>query len=85
MAETIPLLVPATSDNSTFRSFDIESFGLIPAVVDETDINSIHSHNERISIEVLGSGIKVYNRFMNELVKEDPKFDRWLGKNDTNN
>jgi acetylornithine deacetylase/succinyl-diaminopimelate desuccinylase-like protein len=85
MAETIPFLFPATSDNSTFRSFGIESFGLIPAVVDETDINSIHSHNERISIKVLASGINVYNQFMNELVREDPKFGRWFGKNNNNN
>ena len=66
-AETIPFLFPATSDNSTFRHYDIPSYGLIPAVVKTSDINSIHSHNERVSLEVLGSGIKIYYDFLNNL------------------
>jgi acetylornithine deacetylase/succinyl-diaminopimelate desuccinylase-like protein len=70
-AETIPFLFPATSDNSLFRSYGIPSYGLIPAVVTERDINSIHSVNERISLEVLQSGIIVYYNFIKELqVKE---------------
>tara|TARA_R110002012_G_scaffold16968_3_gene64804 strand:- start:125645 stop:127129 length:1485 start_codon:yes stop_codon:yes gene_type:complete len=66
-AETIPFLFPATSDNSLFRSYGIPSYGLIPAVVTEEDINSIHSVNERISLDVLQSGITVYYNFMKEL------------------
>jgi acetylornithine deacetylase/succinyl-diaminopimelate desuccinylase-like protein len=66
-AETIPFLFPATSDNSLFRSYGIPSYGLIPAVVTEQDINSIHSVNERISLDVLQSGIMVYYNFMKEL------------------
>jgi acetylornithine deacetylase/succinyl-diaminopimelate desuccinylase-like protein len=66
-AETIPFLFPATSDNSLFRAYDIPSFGLIPAVVTERDINSIHSNNERISVGVLKSGILIYYNFIKEL------------------
>ncbi|GAB3337893.1 M20/M25/M40 family metallo-hydrolase [Marivirga atlantica] len=69
-SETIPFLFPATSDNSVFRSYDIPAYGLIPAVVDESDINSIHSDNERISTKVLGNGIKVYYGFMQSLLVE---------------
>lgn len=80
-AETIPFLFPATSDNSTFRSYGIPAYGLIPAVVEESDINSIHSHNERISTEVLGSGISVYYHFMTSLIdKDDRKFLKMLFK-----
>jgi carboxypeptidase PM20D1 len=66
-AETIPFLFPATSDNSLFRSYGIPSYGLIPAIVTEKDINSIHSVNERISLDVLQSGIMVYYNFIKEL------------------
>jgi acetylornithine deacetylase/succinyl-diaminopimelate desuccinylase-like protein len=71
-AETIPFLFPATSDNSLFRSYGIPSFGLIPAVVTERDINSIHSVNERISLDVLKSGITVYYNFMKEIQFKEP-------------
>ncbi|SMG14483.1 Acetylornithine deacetylase/Succinyl-diaminopimelate desuccinylase [Marivirga sericea] len=66
-AETIPFLFPATSDNSLFRSYGIPSYGLIPAIVTERDINSIHSVNERISLDVLQSGITVYYNYIKEL------------------
>ncbi|PTB97768.1 succinyl-diaminopimelate desuccinylase [Marivirga lumbricoides] len=71
-SETIPFLFPATSDNSTFRSYDIPSYGFIPAVISERDINSIHSHNERISVEDLGSGIKVYYNFLKQVQLKEP-------------
>ncbi len=81
-AETIPFLFPATSDNSIFRSYGIPSYGLIPAIIDEADINSIHSHNERISTKVLGDGIKVYYGFMEELMleKEEGFFKNLLNR-----
>ena len=71
-AETIPFLFPATSDNSLFRSYDIPAYGLIPAVVTERDINSIHGNNERISLEVLESGISIYYNFLKELQLKEP-------------
>lgn len=71
-AETIPFLFPATSDNSTFRAEGIPSYGLIPAIVQTSDINSIHSHNERISTEVLGSGIRIYYNFLKEVQLKEP-------------
>ncbi len=71
-AETIPFLFPATSDNSTFRAAEIPSYGLIPAIIQTSDINSIHSHNERISTEVLGSGIKIYYNFLKEVQLKEP-------------
>jgi len=71
-AETIPFLFPATSDNSLFRSYDIPSYGLIPAVVTEKDINSIHSNNERMSLEVLKSGIGIYYNFLKEIQLKEP-------------
>ncbi|MBK6267422.1 M20/M25/M40 family metallo-hydrolase [Marivirga sp. S37H4] len=71
-SETIPFLFPATSDNSAFRSHDIPSYGLIPAVINSRDINSIHSHNEKISMEALGSGIRIYYNFLKEVQLKEP-------------
>ncbi|HET8859625.1 M20 family metallopeptidase [Marivirga sp.] len=71
-AETIPFLFPATSDNSIFRSYDIPSYGLIPAVITERDINSIHGNNERISTDILKSGIVIYYNFLKKIQLKEP-------------
>lgn len=76
-AVTIPFLFPATSDNSLFRSYGIPSYGFIPAVMTESDINSIHSSNERINLDVLESGIVVYYNFLKEMQFKEFLFDIW--------
>ncbi|WKK83334.2 M20/M25/M40 family metallo-hydrolase [Marivirga arenosa] len=83
-AETIPFLFPATSDNSLFRSYDIPSYGFIPAVVTERDINSIHGSNERIGVEVLKSGITIYYNFIKEIQFKEP-FSLFNLNNDEDN
>lgn len=63
-AEVIPILFPATTDNSHFREEDVPVYGLIPAVLNQESIENIHSANEKISLEMLESGITVFTSFL---------------------
>lgn len=72
-AVTIPFLFPATSDNSYFRAEKIPAYGLIPGVLEEEDVNSIHNHNERVSRKVLFDGVNIYFDVIRE-IQQDEKF-----------
>ncbi|CAN5561253.1 M20/M25/M40 family metallo-hydrolase [soil metagenome] len=69
-AYTVPILFPATTDNSYFRSKNIPAYGLIPAVLDKESIQSIHSINERISLKELESGIYIYTLFLQNMMQQ---------------
>jgi carboxypeptidase PM20D1 len=69
-AYTVPILFPATTDNSYFRSKNIPVYGLIPAVLDKESIQSIHSVNEKISLKELESGIFIYTRFLENMMMQ---------------
>lgn len=68
-AEVIPILFPASTDNSYFRAKGIPVYGLIPAVLDKEMIGNVHSSNEKISLEALESGINVYASFLNHAME----------------
>ena len=70
-AEVIPILFPATTDNSYFRRYDVPTYGLIPAVITTELIASIHSVNERISLEMLDTGVAIYTNFLDKMLKAD--------------
>lgn len=70
-AEVIPMLFPATTDNSYFRARDIPVFGFIPAVLDKEMVANIHSSNEKISLEALESGINIYTSFLHRAMDVD--------------
>lgn len=63
-AAVIPILFPATTDNSHFRGKKIPVYGLIPAVLDQEMIENIHSSNEKVSFEVLETAIDIYISFL---------------------
>lgn len=79
-AEVVPILFPATTDNSYFRKYDIPTYGLIPAVLSKGLIANIHSVNEKISLEILESGVAVYTTFLENVLKMemDEKFKNKL-------
>lgn len=67
-AEVVPILFPATTDNSFFRRYDVPTYGLIPAVITQELIANIHSVNERISLEMLDSGVAIYTTFLDKIL-----------------
>ena len=54
-----PLQTPVATDSRFFRDRGVEAYGLLPAVLTQADINTIHGADERVSIENLTLGIKI--------------------------
>lgn len=59
-AHIIPLLFPATTDNSYFRSMKLPAFGVLPFELNQCMVESVHGNNEKIPVIALEQGIKVY-------------------------
>lgn len=59
-AHIIPLLFPATTDNSYFRSMKLPAFGVLPFELNQGMVESVHGNNEKIPVIALEQGIKVY-------------------------
>ncbi len=68
-AHVIPLLFPATTDNSYFRSIDISAFGVLPFELNKEMVESVHANNEKIPIVAIDKGIKVYEELLKQYVK----------------
>lgn len=69
-AAVIPILFPATTDNSYFRYYDIPTYGLMPAIISESLIKSVHSINERIPVAGVKQGINIYTHMLLRLESE---------------
>jgi carboxypeptidase PM20D1 len=67
-SEVVPMLFPATTDNSYFREKDIPTFGIVPIEVNNELIESIHNINERIPVNALMKGISTYKTFLNRVL-----------------
>lgn len=78
-AEVVPILFPATTDNSYFRHHDIPTYGIVPAIITQEMIANIHSIDEKISIEALGQGIEIYTTFLKNVMEmEERSFQKLL-------
>ncbi|AHM58333.1 peptidase m20 [Flammeovirgaceae bacterium 311] len=63
-AAVIPILFPATTDNIFFRNNEVPTYGLIPAMMSEDLIKSVHSINERLPVAALEQGINIYTNMI---------------------
>jgi len=71
-AKAIPILFQASTDNNYFRVKGVPSYGLNPVMLEQSNMESIHSLNERISIKNLESGIQVFAETI-RLLSLEPK------------
>ncbi|WP_152424986.1 M20 family metallopeptidase [Nafulsella turpanensis] len=69
-AVVIPMLFPATTDNTRFRNYGIPTYGLVPALLDLKTIKGVHSIDERLPVSALLQGIEIYTNLLNELTDE---------------
>ncbi len=67
-SEVIPILFPATSDNNYFRMKGIPTFGIMPIVLNEELLNTVHGINERLPIANYLKGIDTYTTFLHLLM-----------------
>jgi len=68
-ASVFPIILPSFSDVGKFRLKGIQSYSIIPVVLDIDYLNSIHSENERLPISALSQGIDVYFNFLKQALK----------------
>jgi acetylornithine deacetylase/succinyl-diaminopimelate desuccinylase-like protein len=68
-AHVIPLLFPATTDNSYFRSVDISTYGVLPFELNKEMVESVHANNEKIPIRAIDDGIRVYTELLKNYTK----------------
>ncbi|MBS1634918.1 MAG: M20/M25/M40 family metallo-hydrolase [Bacteroidetes bacterium] len=68
-AHVLPVLFPATTDNSYFRQANIPAYGVLPFVLSPSMMESVHAGNERIPVQALGQGIRVYEALLNIYLK----------------
>jgi len=69
-SKVVPILFPATTDNNFFRNKNIPVYGILPVVFSQTDLEMVHGVNEKINIEDLEKGIRVYEKFIEEATKK---------------
>lgn len=61
-----PFLSPGTTDSSYFRMNGFKCYGLIPALLTDTELDGIHGKNESIKISHLKTGIQIlYETILN--------------------
>ncbi|MDF1558983.1 MAG: M20/M25/M40 family metallo-hydrolase [Bacteroidales bacterium] len=63
-AGVVPVLFPATSDNNYFRNAGVPVYGVIPVLISQQLLETIHNYNERIPVEALHYGTEVYRLFL---------------------
>jgi len=68
-AKVVPVIFPATTDNSYFRSVDVPAFGLLPFQLNKDMVESVHAANEKLPIKALNDGINVYLEFLKNYLK----------------
>jgi len=65
----MPIILPNFSDVGNFRLKGIDSYSIIPVVLDIDYLRSIHAENERLPISALHQGIDVYYNFLKLTIK----------------
>lgn len=72
-AVVVPFMFVAINDNRFFRRQGVPSYGLLPAIMSEELMESIHYFDERFPIDELDKGIEVYARLIKNLLElEEP-------------
>ena len=62
-----PIQTPVGTDSRFFRQQGVKAYGLMPAVLTQADLDTIHGTNERISVENLALGTRIVYETLLEL------------------
>jgi acetylornithine deacetylase/succinyl-diaminopimelate desuccinylase-like protein len=57
--QVAPMLTPGATDSRYFRRKGVPAFGLIPIIIDPSELERMHGIDERISLENLALGSQV--------------------------
>lgn len=67
-AKVAPILFPASSDNSYYRTSGCPVYGLNPMIVSARQIQAIHNTNEYIDLDDIETGIQVFENFLQSVL-----------------
>ncbi len=73
-ALSVPFMFVAVNDNRFFRRKGIPAYGILPSIMEEELMESIHHFDERFPIERLDHGIDVYVNLIEKLLREQKDF-----------
>ena len=59
-----PMILVAFTDNWVFRRCGLHGYGFSPFVMEEAELQRIHGNDERISLENLREGVRVYTEML---------------------
>lgn len=65
----IPYMAAVSSDNNYFRQKGIPTYGILPFVINQEQLISIHNVNENIDIVELQKAVSVIDLFINAVMK----------------
>lgn len=68
-AKVLPVLFPATTDNSYFRALGIPCYGILPLELSQSLIKTVHGTNECIPVPMLYKGIEAYKILIKAFIK----------------
>jgi acetylornithine deacetylase/succinyl-diaminopimelate desuccinylase-like protein len=74
-AVAMPILFPASNDNSYFRASGTPVYGLIPMMLSTEQIRSIHNKDEYIDVEDIEKGAQVFENFLQSVLFPKPSID----------
>jgi carboxypeptidase PM20D1 len=67
-SEVVPILFPASNDNSYYRASGCPVYGLNPIIMSPLQIKSIHNNDEYIEVEKIDKGIEVLENFLRSVL-----------------
>lgn len=67
-SKVVPIFLPASSDNNYYRSKGIPVYGIMPAVLTNKQLNSIHNYNENMPVNSLLSGINIFEKIIEAFI-----------------
>jgi acetylornithine deacetylase/succinyl-diaminopimelate desuccinylase-like protein len=59
-----PMILVAFTDNWVFRRCGLHGYGFSPFIIDDAEVQRIHGNDERISLENLREGVRVYTEML---------------------
>jgi len=62
-----PMILVAFTDNWVFRRCGLHGYGFSPFVMEESELQRIHGNDERISLENLREGVRVYTEMLRDV------------------
>ncbi|HYE91113.1 MAG TPA: M20/M25/M40 family metallo-hydrolase [Terriglobales bacterium] len=66
-AVVAPRILTGFTDNWTFRGAGMQAYGFCPIVFGDEDNNRVHGNDERISLENVRTGTRIYTEMLREM------------------